>query len=118
MTNKIIDQDSATHYTWGNHCDTWVLVNTPGLSVKQESMPGHTREQLHFHEQAQQFFFIMSGVATFHLGEETVEVPQLKGLLINPGEKHYIENATSNRLDYLLISQPATDKDRINVKAE
>jgi hypothetical protein len=56
MKEKIIDKETAEHYVWGDNCDSWVLADTPGLSVKQESMPGLTREKLHFHTNAQQFF--------------------------------------------------------------
>ncbi|MCU7551425.1 hypothetical protein OCK74_20045 [Chitinophagaceae bacterium LB-8] len=43
MTNRIIDKQTAEHYFGGDNCGSWILVNTDGLSVKQESMPGGTR---------------------------------------------------------------------------
>jgi hypothetical protein len=56
--NKIIDKQSANYYQWGNNCDSWILANTPALSVKLEKMPAATKEKLHFHSKAQQFFFL------------------------------------------------------------
>lgn len=56
MKRKIIDKQTAEHYLWGDHCDSWILTDTDRLSIKQESMPGGTKENLHFHIHAQQFF--------------------------------------------------------------
>jgi mannose-6-phosphate isomerase-like protein (cupin superfamily) len=116
MTEKIIDKETAEHYTWGNNCDSWVLANTDGLSIKQESMPGNTREQLHFHNHAQQFFFILNGFATFYIDDNKIIVHPQKGLLINPKTKHYIANETQYQLDFLVISQPTTNNDRITIE--
>ncbi len=60
-----MDKQTAQHYQWGDNCESWVLVDTEGLSVKQETMPGGMKENLHFHVNAQQFFFILKGTATF-----------------------------------------------------
>jgi mannose-6-phosphate isomerase-like protein (cupin superfamily) len=116
MTEKIIDKETAEHYTWGNNCESWVLANTDGLSVKQESMPTSTKEQLHFHNHAQQFFFILKGTATFYVEDYKIIVRQQKGLSINPKTKHYIANETHEQLDFLIISQPTTNNDRITIE--
>ncbi len=100
------------HYKWGDNCDSWVLVNTRGLSVKKESMPAGTAEKRHFHVTAQQYFYILSGTATFYLEQEQKVIPAHEGLLITPGCRHYIANETAERLDFLVISQPTTNEDR------
>lgn len=107
-----IDKTTAPHYTWGNACDSWVLVNTEGLSVKQEAMPPGTREQLHFHSQAQQFFFVLTGTATFYIDGKKEIVSAQQGLHILPNTHHYIANETSEALEFLVISQPSTNYDR------
>ncbi len=116
MSNKIINKERAEHFLWGDNCDGWVLMDTEGLSIKQESMPAGTREKLHFHNKAQQFFFILKGVATFYVEDEKLIVGEQKGLRIEPGVKHYIANETDERLEFLVISQPTTDGDRVNVE--
>ena len=115
MEAKIIEKETAEHYFWGEICDSWVLVETEGLSVKQERMPCGTREKLHFHSEAQQFFYILKGSATFYLEGEKVEVAQQKGLLIKPHTKHFIANETDEPLEFLVVSQPATDHDRTTI---
>jgi mannose-6-phosphate isomerase-like protein (cupin superfamily) len=112
MTEKILEKETAEHYWWGKNCDSWVLADTVGLSVKMESMPAGTREKLHFHRIAQQFFFILKGSATFYLNDETLIVAEGKALLFKPATKHYIANETSGRLEFLVISQPTTNNDR------
>ena len=111
-----IDTQTASHYLWGANCDSWVLVDSEGLSVKQESMPGGSKEKLHFHTHAQQFFFVLKGMATFYANDERIEVEVQKGLLIKPGIKHYIANETDEALDFLVISQPTTNNDRTTLE--
>jgi hypothetical protein len=47
------------------------LWTNASLSVKQERMPAGTSEALHYHEHAQQFFFILKGTATFEIDHES-----------------------------------------------
>jgi mannose-6-phosphate isomerase-like protein (cupin superfamily) len=116
MTENIIDRQTAEHYLWGDNCDSWILADTIGLSVKQESMPSETREKLHFHTKAQQFFFILKGSATFYLEENKMIVTEQKGILIHPKTKHFIANETNEQLDFLVISQPTTNNDRTTIE--
>ena len=116
MTEKIIDKQTAEHYLWGDNCDSWVLADTLGLSIKQESMPSSTREKLHFHTNAQQFFYILKGSATFYLEENKITVTEQRGILINPKTKHFIANETTERLDFLVISQPTANNDRTTIE--
>jgi mannose-6-phosphate isomerase-like protein (cupin superfamily) len=112
----MIDKNTATHYLWGEGCDSWVLVDTAGLSVKQESMPGGKKEKLHFHANAQQFFFILKGSATFYVEEDKTSLTEQKGILIQPGTKHYIANEMAEPLEFLVISQPTTNNDRTTIE--
>lgn len=101
------------HYLWGNNCDGWNLVDQPGLSVKMERMPPHTAEEVHYHEFARQFFFILEGVAVFETSEGRVEVAAQEGLEIPPRLRHRILNETEEDLEFILCSQPSTAGDRI-----
>lgn len=109
---NVIDRNTAEHYLWGANCDSWVLADTAGLSVKQESMPGGAREKLHLHTNAQQFFFVLSWSAIFYVGNNKIIVAEQKGILIKHRTKHYIANETDKKIDFLVISQPTTNNDR------
>jgi mannose-6-phosphate isomerase-like protein (cupin superfamily) len=102
------------HYQWGNGCDGWALVDTDALSVKQEEMPAQTSEVLHYHEKAQQFFFILKGIATFEVENESYTVYAGQGFHIQAGKKHRIINNTAEDIAFILSSQPSTNKDRFN----
>lgn len=115
MSNLLISKENAEHYIWGNKCDSWMLVDSENLSIKQELMPVGEREKLHYHEKSQQFFFILKGEATFYVEEEIFTVTPQRGLLIKPNIKHYIANESNEILEFLVISQPNTSKDRINI---
>jgi len=112
---RTISKESAVHYTWGEGCDGWHLVNTPTLSVIRERMPAGTSERLHFHSRAQQFFFILSGEATFQIDGERVVCGTGEGVRIPPQTKHLIENGGSGDLEFLVVSEPHSHGDRVNV---
>lgn len=115
MASNVIDTTNATHYQWGENCDSWVFVDTEGLSVKKEHMPAGTKESLHFHDNAQQFFYILTGTATFYLENEAVAILKEKGIIVQPGLKHLIANESGEPLEFLVISQPTTSGDRTNI---
>jgi mannose-6-phosphate isomerase-like protein (cupin superfamily) len=100
-------------YSWGDGCYGWNFVDTDALSIKQELMPPDTAEQLHYHEKANQFFFILSGKANFTIdGVEHILKPN-EGIEIKAGQKHLISNKNDSDLEFILYSQPSTKNDRI-----
>jgi mannose-6-phosphate isomerase-like protein (cupin superfamily) len=107
--------ENAEHYTWGDGCDAWHLVKSANLSVIQEIMPPGTNEQLHYHEHAQQLFYVLSGTASFEIDGKTIEVKTHQSVHIPKNSKHYIFNNTDADLSFLVISQPRSHGDRVNV---
>jgi len=112
---KTSKYEPLNHYRWRPDCDGWVLVDTENLSVKQERMAGHTSEVLHYHEKAQQFFFILQGIATFEVEEKSFTVRAGEGFHIEAGKKHRIINNTAEDIEFILSSQPSTNSDRFNI---
>lgn len=102
------------HYKWGESCDGWNFVDEASLSVKLEHMPAGTAEEKHYHEKAQQFFFILKGQATFELNEEIIVLKEGEGLHIPVGTIHCINNNGIDGLEFMLCSQPSTLNDRVN----
>ena len=114
MPKIVSKQQPLKHYTWGAACDGWNLVDETTLSIKMEHMPAGTAEALHYHKQAQQFFYILKGTATFEIENTFTDVQTGEGMHIRAGEKHRIQNNTDGDLEFILCSQPATAADRIN----
>lgn len=106
---------NAEHYTWGNNCDGWHLLKTDSLSVIQESMPAGATEQLHFHSKAQQLFYILSGEASFEIEDKVVIVKTGESIHIPKGVKHFVSNKTTEKLEFLAISEPKSHGDRHNL---
>jgi len=79
----MINKENSKSYKWGDNCDSWIFVDEENLSVKLESMPSRTREKLHFHSKAQQFFYILNGRATFYLMGKTELINENQGILID-----------------------------------
>lgn len=112
---KKISIQNAEHYRWGNNCDGWHLLKTDSLNVIQESMPSGTYEQLHYHERAQQLFYILSGIAELEIEGEIVQLTAYESIHIPKGMKHRIRNKSEGDLSFLLISEPRAQNDRLNV---
>src|SRR6478609_8748638 len=102
--NKVVSKLNGSHYIWGNGCDSWVLCGLPGLSVKQEKMPVGAREQLHYHKEATQFFFMLKGVANFYLENEMIILKEQEGLIIEKESKHFVKNESNEPIEFLVIS--------------
>jgi len=77
-------------------------------------MPAQTAEGLHYHQMSQQFFFILAGIATFEVENESITVYAGQGFYIEAGKKHRIINNTAEDLEFILSSQPSTNNDRYN----
>ena len=111
----ITSTENAEHYTWGAQCDGWQLLRSDSLSVIQERMPPGTSEQLHFHEHAQQVFYILSGTATFEVEGETKMVIPNQSIHIPAKTRHRIFNDGDLDLHFLVISEPKSRGDRVNL---
>lgn len=111
----MIDKVRAEHYLWGANCEGWHLVQQSGLSVIQERMPPGTSEVRHVHQQACQFFYILSGVATLEVNGQRETLTAGQGLEIAPTVPHQIFNESAEAAEFLVISQPPSHGDRIVV---
>jgi mannose-6-phosphate isomerase-like protein (cupin superfamily) len=107
--------DPLQHYQWGDGCDGWNFVNERSITVKQERMPPGASENLHYHQHAQQFFFMLCGEASFEIEDRIIIVKEQEGIYIKAGQKHRIINHTSCPVEFILSSQPSTENDRINL---
>ncbi len=101
-------------YGWGDGCFGWNYIDTEELSIKQELIPAAKREELHYHVFANQFFFVLSGTATFEIDDLKITIVSYQGIEIKAGRKHRISNQTDVDLEFILYSQPSTKNDRIN----
>jgi quercetin dioxygenase-like cupin family protein len=110
------NRQNAMHFTWGDACDGWRLVADPSLSVIEERMPPGTAEVRHFHRITRQFFYVLSGVLTFELGETNCTVITGEGVEVAPGIEHRVSNCSDGEVRFLVVSRPSTYGERTSTK--
>ncbi|OFX43662.1 MAG: hypothetical protein A2046_15990 [Bacteroidetes bacterium GWA2_30_7] len=98
-------------------CEGWHLLRSDSLSIIKEQMPPGTSEKLHYHEKAQQLFYILSGEATFEIDNETITINQNESIHIPAKSIHRIINNFNEDLIFILISEPNTQSDRVNIES-
>ena len=108
---------TAASYTWGDACTGWHLVKNPALGVIQESMPPGTSEVRHYHAQAQQFFYVLRGEATFELASQVQRLGPGEGIHVPAGQAHQLRNESGEVLEFLVVSTPHAHGDRVLVPA-
>ena len=111
-----VSRSSARHYTWANVCDGWRLIDTPGLSVVEERVPPGSEEVRHYHNEARQFFYVLSGSAVLEMEGQEHGVPAGSGIEVAPGVQHKFLNRSEQDVVFLVISAPSTKKDRIDAE--
>jgi mannose-6-phosphate isomerase-like protein (cupin superfamily) len=115
---RMIDKASAKHYSWGSECDGWRLVSDPSLSVIEERMPPGTAEVRHFHRAARQFFYVLRGRLAFEADGREFELAAGQGLEVAPGIPHRVFNRSEADTEFLVVSSPSSQGDRVVVELE
>jgi mannose-6-phosphate isomerase-like protein (cupin superfamily) len=110
-----VSKETGRHYIWGGNCDGWQLLSTDSLSVIEERIPAGGGEVMHYHEKAQQLFYILDGEAMFESDGVTAVVGKREGYLVLPGVRHRIWNPGQADLHFLVVSEPRSRGDRVNV---
>jgi mannose-6-phosphate isomerase-like protein (cupin superfamily) len=110
-----ISTDTTTPRSWGEGCLTWELLAGKDLAVFHERMPPGTEEVRHYHQRAQQFFFVLTGQLRIELDGVIHELSQHEGVAVDPGIAHQVRNASPEPAEFLVISSPNTSGDRIAV---
>ncbi len=111
----MISKENADHYNWGEQCDGWTLMQRQDLSVIHERMPAYTQEIRHYHAQARQFFFVLSGTLCMELEGEHHLLTTHQGLEIPPQARHQARNESERDVEFLVISHPTTRGDRTDL---
>ncbi|TAL41642.1 MAG: cupin domain-containing protein [Methylovulum sp.] len=112
---QAIDRSSAEHYHWGDACDGWHLVKRADMSVISERVPPGASEVRHFHTSARQFFYVLHGCAVIEINGKPILLSEGQGIEVAPGAPHQFRNESSADVQFLVISHPATQGDRVEV---
>lgn len=112
---QVTSIETAEHYVWGENCDGWHLAKSAGLSVIQERVPVGGCEVRHLHKYAEQFFFVLSGVATLEVNGVVHVLKPMQGLHVPANVSHQLINNGDTQLIFLVTSTPPSHGDRICV---
>ncbi len=105
---------NITPYNWGENCKGWKLLDNNELSIIEETMPPNTEEVMHYHQSAQQYFYILEGEAHFWINSNSEHVVKAnEGISIPNNVPHQIQNRSNQTIRFLVISNPSTKGDRI-----
>lgn len=110
----VTNQCNAETYPWGLGGNAFVLHQGQTLVVKLETLAPRAGETLHLHQHAEQVFFVLSGYARFWVEDKNFILSPQDCISVFPGQKHQIENQGETVLEFLVISAPNTNNDRIN----
>ena len=112
---KIISQENAERYTWGEVCDGWHLLKSGNLSVIQERVPPGGSETRHYHQRSHQFFFVLAGEATIEIEGHSFLLKPRQGISVPPKVSHRLQNQGRENLLFIVISAPMSHGDRVLV---
>lgn len=108
----VVSCQNAPHYQWGRDASGWHLLNTDQLSVIEERVSAGDREQRHYHRHAQQFFYVLQGVATLELEGRLLTLTAGEGVHVPARCAHQLINNELAELRFLVISNPRSHGDR------
>ena len=114
---RVMQPSDAVWYSWGDGCDGWRLLQGAGLGVILEKVPGGASEVAHHHVRAEQFFYVLRGVAALEFPHATLQFGPGQGVHVPAGIVHRLFNPTQDEVEFLVISSPPTAGDRIDVAA-
>lgn len=110
----IVSIKNGKHYVWGGNCDGWHLASSNNLSVIQERVPKGSSEIRHFHNKAEQFFYVLSGIATLEVDGVVHVIHPSEGFHVPAGVAHSLSNENETVLEFLVISTPPSHGDKMN----
>jgi len=110
---KIINTQNAEHYKWGNDSDGWHLLQSDSLSIIEEVVTPNEKEERHYHNESQQFFYVLSGTAHIEISGRVYEVHAGSGIHVPAKEPHQLMNNGDSNLRFLVVSEPKSHGDRV-----
>ncbi len=116
-TVGMIDKSTAQHYVWGAGCDGWHLVKTSTLSIIEERMPPGTEEVRHYHQESNQFFYMLKGVLSVEVEGREFDLTVGQGAQIPPKTPHQVWNRHPVDAEFLVVSNPPSRGDRVTAEA-
>jgi mannose-6-phosphate isomerase-like protein (cupin superfamily) len=79
------------------------------LGARLWRLPPKSANTLHKHVRAEEFYFVVEGVGRVRVGDETLTVPRLGGVLVGPSVLRQIFNDTDSEVLWLVVGAPEAE---------
>jgi mannose-6-phosphate isomerase-like protein (cupin superfamily) len=76
------------------------------LGARLWRLPPKSANTLHQHVRAEEFYFVVEGIGRIRVGEETLTVPRLGGVLVGPSALRQIFNDSDEEVLWLVVGAP------------
>lgn len=76
-------------------------------------MPPCSEEIKHYHQKAEQFFYVLDGTLTIEMDGHVFVIQTNEGCHILPNVIHQVKNTSKETVEFLVISSPQSHGDRI-----
>ena len=80
-------------------------------------MPPGTAEVRHYHQKANQFFYVLEGTLAIETGGNEFVLNRGQGVHIEAGEPHQVRNRASVDARFLVVSNPRSHGDRVSAES-
>jgi len=77
-------------------------------------VPSGSSEVRHLHNQAEQFFYVLNGIATLEVAGSIHTLRPNEGFHVLAGMPHTLSNAHDSLLEFIVVSTPPSHGDREN----
>jgi mannose-6-phosphate isomerase-like protein (cupin superfamily) len=79
------------------------------LGARLWRLPPRSANTLHKHARAEEFYFVVEGVGRMRVGDQTLTVPRLGGVLVGPSLLRQIFNDTDAEVLWLIVGAPEAE---------
>jgi mannose-6-phosphate isomerase-like protein (cupin superfamily) len=79
------------------------------LGARLWRLPPKSANTLHRHVRAEEFYFVIEGTGRIRVGDETLTVPRLGGVLVRPATLRQIFNDTDSDVLWLITGAPEAE---------
>lgn len=112
---EVVSTQNTEHFIWGDVCDGWWLKKKGDFTIISESMPPNSAEKKHYHDKAEQFFYVTEGELTFELDGKKFTLKQGEGITVPAKVVHTMWNTSKAKTTFLVISSTDLKDDRTDL---
>jgi mannose-6-phosphate isomerase-like protein (cupin superfamily) len=76
------------------------------LGARLWRLPRKSANTLHKHVRAEEFYFVIAGIGRMRVGEETITIPPLGGVLVGPSVLRQVFNDSDSEVLWLIVGAP------------